>query len=194
MKQFHFLYKTTCTITNKVYYGVHSTNDLDDGYIGSGKLLHEDIRKYGKEHFKCEHLKFFDTPKDAFQYEESFVNESIIQSDQTYNMAIGGQGGFLGNDAHKRAAQKLMNRPKTKEHREKLSESTRRWYENYGDSKETKLKKSQSHTNVPLSDEHVARIREGKAKNKQQCPHCKNYFDKTNLTRWHGDKCKLFKR
>lgn len=193
MKKYHFFYKTTCSITNKCYYGVHSTHDLNDGYIGSGKLLHEDIRKYGKEHFKCEHLKFFDSSKDAFKYEEAFVDEAIINSESTYNIAIGGQGGFLGYDAHKRAAQKLMNKPKTKEHREKLSHATKEWYKNVGDSNETKLKKSLSHKGVPLSDEHAKSIREGKAKNKSQCPYCKNYFDKSNLTRWHGNKCKLFK-
>lgn len=36
-KKYHFLYKTTNLLNSKVYYGMHSTNDLNDGYLGSGR-------------------------------------------------------------------------------------------------------------------------------------------------------------
>ena len=44
----HYIYKTTCNITNKYYIGMHSTSNLEDGYLGSGKRLRYSIRKYGK--------------------------------------------------------------------------------------------------------------------------------------------------
>jgi len=57
-KRYHYIYKTTCKITNRFYVGMHSTDNLEDGYIGSGKLLIYSIRKHGKENHVKEILKF----------------------------------------------------------------------------------------------------------------------------------------
>ena len=49
MKQ-HYIYLTTNTINGMKYIGKHY-GELEDAYLGSGKLLKADIAKYGKEHF-----------------------------------------------------------------------------------------------------------------------------------------------
>lgn len=38
-KKYHYFYKITNTINNKYYYGVHSTDNLNDGYMGSGTVI-----------------------------------------------------------------------------------------------------------------------------------------------------------
>jgi hypothetical protein len=62
-KQFNYVYATTNVITKKQYIGDHSTDNLDDGYLGSGKILKEAKRKYKRENFRREILEFFDTKK-----------------------------------------------------------------------------------------------------------------------------------
>ena len=58
-EKYHYIYKTTCIINNKYYIGMHSTSNINDGYIGSGKRLKYSINKYGIENHICEKLEFF---------------------------------------------------------------------------------------------------------------------------------------
>lgn len=92
--KYHYFYKITNLINNHFYYGVHNTNNLDDGYIGSGKRLHIAYKKYGCENFKKEILKFFDTSKEAFEYEAEIVTEELVKSNECYNLSTGGDGGW----------------------------------------------------------------------------------------------------
>ena len=56
----HYIYKTTCTVTGRYYIGMHSTSNLEDGYVGSGKRLWLSIRKYGLENHEREILEFLE--------------------------------------------------------------------------------------------------------------------------------------
>ncbi len=89
-KKFHFVYKTICLINNKYYVGVHSTDDLNDGYIGSGKLMQKAIRKYGKENFKREIISLYDCRREALLAERELVDINETLNSNNYNLAIGG--------------------------------------------------------------------------------------------------------
>ena len=91
-KKYHYFYKITNLLNNHFYYGVHSTNNLDDGYMGSGHRLHRVYNKYGQNNFIKEILKYFNNREDALNYEEEIVNEELIHNNNCYNEVLGGGG------------------------------------------------------------------------------------------------------
>jgi hypothetical protein len=47
----YLIYQIRNKLNGMIYIGQHQTENVDDGYMGSGRLLLEDISKIGKEHF-----------------------------------------------------------------------------------------------------------------------------------------------
>lgn len=91
-KKYNYFYKITNLINNHFYYGVHSTDNIDDGYMGSGHRLHRAYKKYGQNNFIKEILKYFETRDEALDYEEYIVNEELIKDNKCYNEVLGGGG------------------------------------------------------------------------------------------------------
>ena len=90
----HYLYKTTCQITGRYYIGMHSTRNLEDGYMGSGLRLRRSIRKYGINNHSKEILEFFETRELLFEAEEMAITLDMILDDNCMNLTGGGKGGF----------------------------------------------------------------------------------------------------
>lgn len=91
---FYTIYKITNQLNGKIYIGYHSTEDLNDNYLGSGKILKRAIEKNGLENFTKEILYVFPSKEEALDKEKELVNEAFVQRDDTYNMKIGGEGGW----------------------------------------------------------------------------------------------------
>lgn len=88
------VYKTTNLINNKIYIGCHATENANDDYLGSGKLIQAAIKKHGKENFLKEVLFEFDNREEMLAKEKELVNEQFVTSTETYNLKIGGEGGW----------------------------------------------------------------------------------------------------
>jgi hypothetical protein len=114
-KKYHFTYKTTNLINGRYYLGMHSTNYIDDGYIGSGKRLWYEIRKYGKNNFKLEILNYFNSREELVQAEINLITEEDLKNINCLNCKSGGEGGFtdtirMSNQERKRRfLEKLQN-------------------------------------------------------------------------------------
>lgn len=92
MKKYHIVYKTTNLLNNKIYIGLHSTNEVDDGYLGSGFVLKKAIKKYGKDCFHRELLAVLESRDDARALEADIVTTEFCQRLDTYNLKEGGGG------------------------------------------------------------------------------------------------------
>jgi len=87
------VYKTTNIIDRTIYIGVHCTDIIDDSYVGSGKVIKNAIKKYGKQNFKKEILYDVDTAELAYFIEELLVDDEFIKRKDVYNIKVGGTGG-----------------------------------------------------------------------------------------------------
>lgn len=90
----YYLYEIKNNLNNHVYVGVHQTSNLNDGYMGSGKILRNAIKKYGIENFTKTILETFDNENQMYSKEAEIVCEEFISRNDTYNITIGGLGGF----------------------------------------------------------------------------------------------------
>jgi NUMOD3 motif len=116
-KTIHYLYKTTCNVNGRYYVGMHSTNNLEDGYMGSGRRLRASMRKYGIENFNKEILEFFETREMLVEAEIKAITPEMITDKNCMNLMGGGTGGFISDEqqrhrsicAGKAFADKLKN-------------------------------------------------------------------------------------
>ena len=72
---------------------MHSTSNLKDGYLGSGKRLRHAIRKYGVENFVLEIIEWCETRNILAKREQEIITESHITDEKCYNLKKGGLGG-----------------------------------------------------------------------------------------------------
>lgn len=151
---YYIVYKTTNQINGKFYIGTHKTKNLNDNYFGSGKLLLRAIEKYGLENFRKEILYVFDNPKEMYAKEAAIVNDDFLAENNTYNLKLGGAGGFdyinsnpevfknytsekrKNTNNWKKGLEKskeLMKDPKFRDNfRQKISECVRQWHKEKG--------------------------------------------------------------
>jgi hypothetical protein len=98
-KTIHYIYKTICLVTGRYYIGMHSTCNLDDGYMGSGKRLRHSIRKYGIDNHKKEIIEFFETRELLVEAEIKSITSDMITDRNCMNIMSGGTGGFVSLEA-----------------------------------------------------------------------------------------------
>lgn len=157
-KNHNYFYKITNLLNGKYYYGIHSTNNLNDGYFGGGERLSKAIKKYGKENFTKEIIIDYSTRKEASDHEKLIVTIELVKCEDCYNCRTGGDNEFVqiiseetkkkiskANKGKKRSDdfKKLMKELNSKENNKNIG--TKR-------SDETKLKMSIWQKGVPKSE------------------------------------------
>jgi hypothetical protein len=117
----YVVYKTINLKNHKFYIGVHLENYKE--YLGSGLLIKQAIKKYGKLNFKRLTLFEFDTKEAAYQMEALLLSQNIGDS-QCYNLAPGGCGGYVGKEAYLKVSKKLAKRTLSKSHLVKMRQAS----------------------------------------------------------------------
>jgi group I intron endonuclease len=136
-KKYHFIYKTTSLITGKYYIGMHSTNNLNDGYLGSGTRLRRVINKYGEENFIRDILEFCGSREELKKREGEIVTLNEIAKVDCMNIQLGGEGGGTKESAN--ATNKIIWGEKREESLKRVTKHMKKLWDD-GDFRKKALK------------------------------------------------------
>lgn len=123
-KKYNYTYQIKNLINGKTYIGVHSTDDLDDGYMGSGYRLKQSMRKHGKENFVKTIMCFFDTAEEMYEEEKFLVDEKWVKRKDTYNLTLGGNRPPINDRPHSEETKMKISKNNSmyrQENKDKLS-------------------------------------------------------------------------
>lgn len=214
---YHYLYKTTSQ-SGKYYVGRHSTKNLNDNYIGSGKWVRS---VKNKEKLTVEILEYFDNISDLKIHEEILINKVINDplNMNFNNSSVGFSTGELNPSCSDSGKYRLIhnNWMQTEEGRKYASENNPSKMQSVKEKRRLfALEQLQNGThpflndcngryrynsenNPAKTDKHKNKMRE-KLQNgthpfciKVTCPHCDLTGNKANMKRYHFEKCKLRK-
>jgi hypothetical protein len=136
--KFKYCYKITLTkgsLKDKIYFGQHQTNNLNDGYKGRGRKLNDYYKKY-PEDYKKEILGFYDTVKELDKAEYDFIHPHLGK-DYCLNLIEGGHVNRMSDELKQKISIKTKEAMKDPQIREKCA-----YWKGKTFSEETKQKQS----------------------------------------------------
>lgn len=153
-RTFHYIYKTT-RFDGKYYIGLHSTDDLDDGYLGSGTKLWNSIRRHGKDKHVREILEFLPSRLALRRREREIVNEELLNDPLCMNLSLGGQALDHTDEVRRKISEKKKDIPLSEEHKRKVSQALKgkKKPEGFGEKIRNSLKGRK------LSEQHKEKVR-----------------------------------
>lgn len=171
-RKYHYIYKTVRILDGAYYIGLHSTDRLDDGYIGSGTRLWNSIHKHGREAHQKQILEFLPTRQSIKLREAEIVNTELLNDPMCMNINIGGTIGYsppMSEVTKQKLREARKNFKHTKESKAKISakvkgrkmtpEQIEKWKAKrvgFKYSEESKQKMSAAKKGKKLSSEHIA--------------------------------------
>jgi hypothetical protein len=179
--KWHYIYKTTCNVNEKYYIGMHSTSNLEDGYMGSGKRLGYSIKKYGRENHTVEILEWLPDRSSLKNREREIVNEEILKDELCLNLIIGGEGGRGFS-----SEQQKMNANKSNQRQKWLMENDKNW----ADNRICKMKESGSNTFKKLHSE--GKIKHDNFKGKSHTEESKKLMSESSKNKGLSDSNSQF--
>lgn len=151
-----YVYITTNLLNGKKYIGQHKAITFDNKYIGSGIYLSKAIAKYGRTNFICEILESCDTKDELDEKEIYWIGKfNAVESENFYNISIGGTGGDLGYSANQKRSKTITGHVVSDDTKQKMSKSAL----GHSVSHETRQKLRQANLGKKISEETKQKMR-----------------------------------
>lgn len=150
MDHFGFIYITTNIITGRRYLGkCKSSKPNSKYYLGSGKLLKSDIKKYSTKSFTREIIDYAPNNKELLQKEFYYIKQyNCIDSDFWYNISWHNTRGFAGKKHSSESKEKMRQN-----HKRPVYDSTRVAFSESAKKNKTYLKAAAKRKEI-IGDKH----------------------------------------
>jgi len=89
---------------------MHSTDNLNDSYIGSGTRLWHSINYHGRENHSMEILEYLDNRDLLKLRERELINEDMLKDPMCMNLKVGGEGGGFTEAQYKKGAHTMLKK------------------------------------------------------------------------------------
>ena len=105
----------------KVYFGKHKTENLNDGYIGSGTQILRYLNKHPNDYYR-EIIKFYSSEEELNKAEFELIHPHLGNK-YCLNLREGGEGGAMHPDICKAHSIKMRGRKTSQETKNKISKA-----------------------------------------------------------------------
>ena len=172
--KYHFIYHIRILVGSKknyFYVGMHSTNNIDDGYCGSGKRVSDIIDSYKKRGYKDNEiyertiLTFATSRKEVIELESIYVDKNILLNEFSLNDKTGGNQCIeFSAETCKKISKAAKGRKVSEETKKKISKG----HKGKKLSKETKQKMSENNPmKNTLNREKISKALKGRTFSKE---------------------------
>lgn len=152
---YYTIYKVTLlkgSLTGYYYFGQHRTNNINDNYAGSGKIIRDYYGKYGKiknETYKKEILGLFNSLDELNNAEEKTIGTKYKDDPLCLNLKAGGNAIGVCDDTRKLLSESHKGKHQSEESKLKISKN------NGMKNKEVSKRVGEKHIGVshPMSEE-----------------------------------------
>lgn len=174
MEKKYYIYKITLlcgSLANHYYYGKHKMkenrhNPLTDGYFGSGTIVKDYFKKYGKTRnvtFIKEIVEYNNTEEENAKREKIIIGDLYITDPLCLNLKEGGEGGQYSEEARAKISKALKGYVHSEESRKHMSEAhIGKSPSNKGvpQTEKAKIKNSEAHKGIRLTENTKKKISE----------------------------------
>lgn len=114
--KYYYTYKVILlkgSLSGHYYYGQHKTNDLCDGYAGSGRILKDYYKKYSKIEgvtYVKSILQFYNNSKELNVAEKNLIGTKYQDDEMCLNLVAGGNSPGFSDQTLKKMSKSLKGR------------------------------------------------------------------------------------
>ena len=125
----YYIYKITLlkgSLSGKYYIGQHRTKKINDRYAGSGTILRNYYKAYGKkigETYTKEILRYCSSIEELNKAEEELISDRYSSDSNCINLIAGGRGKGFSEETRKKISEAIKGRIISEESRKRISQT-----------------------------------------------------------------------